>query len=131
MQAALQAAQALYFPDAKRSTAGIHFSQVLDQLGLAQTLAPRLRTFPNGAAAMREMALRGGAAALGCTQISEILYTEGVELVAPLPPGFELATVYSAALSQPCTQPELAERFVAALTAPSAATLRRSAGFDD
>ncbi len=131
LQAALQAAQAVYFPDAQRSTAGIHFSQVLDQLGLAQTLAARLRTFPNGATAMRELALSANAAALGCTQISEILYTEGVELVAPLPPGFELATVYSAAASSSCTQLELAERFIGMLTAPAAAALRHGAGFED
>lgn len=131
LHAALQAAQALYFPDAQRSTAGIHFGKVLGQLGLAQTLEARLHTFPNGATAMRELALMADPAALGCTQISEILYTEGVELVAPLPPGFELATVYSVAVSQPCTQPELAARFIGLLTASSAAAQRHAACFDD
>ena len=36
---------------------------------------------------------------IGCTQVTEIKYTEGVELVAPLPARFELATVYTAAVS--------------------------------
>jgi hypothetical protein len=31
--------------------------------------------------------------------VTEILYTPGVELVAPLPPRFELATVYTVAVS--------------------------------
>ncbi|MFM7531665.1 MAG: substrate-binding domain-containing protein, partial [Rubrivivax sp.] len=92
---ALEAADAIYFPDPQRATAGIHFERVLRELGLLERLGPRLRTFPNGATAMRELAAAGSAAPIGCTQITEILYTPGVELVAPLPLRFELATVYT------------------------------------
>ncbi len=127
----LQGAAALYFPDAQRSTAGIHFSKVLAELGLAQTLAPRLHQFPNGATAMREMALAGAPGAVGCTQVSEILYAEGVELVAALPPGFELATEYSAAVGSNSQNAALAERFINLLRSPNAASLRRDAGFED
>ena len=47
---------------------------------------------------MRELAGASDASPLGCTQISEILYTPGVTLVGPLPTEFDLATVYSVAV---------------------------------
>jgi hypothetical protein len=60
-------------------------------------VGPRCRTFPNGATAMRELAAAGTPRSIGCTQVTEIRYTEGVDLVGALPPPFELATVYTAA----------------------------------
>ena len=56
LRAALLAADALYFPDATRSTAGAHVAAMLDRLGLREALAPRLRMYANGATAMRALA---------------------------------------------------------------------------
>ena len=127
---ALEAADAIYFPDPQRATAGIHFERVLRELGLLERLGPRLRTFPNGATAMRELAAAGSAAPIGCTQITEILYTPGVELVAPLPLRFELATVYTAAVSARTADVQTAERFVALLAGAESAGLRAQSGFE-
>ncbi len=57
---------------------------------------PRLKIFPNGATAMRELAKSNAARPIGCTQVTEIVVTPGLRLVAPLPPACALATVYSA-----------------------------------
>ena len=56
LRAALLAADAIYFPDPKLATAGIHFAKVLERLGIAADVASRIQTFPNGATAMRELA---------------------------------------------------------------------------
>ena len=56
LKAALLAADGIYFPDPQRATAGIHFANVLRELGIHDTLQPRFRTFPNGATSMRELA---------------------------------------------------------------------------
>jgi len=130
LRGALLAADAVYFPDAVRSTAGIHFASVLKQLGIHEQLAPRFRTYPNGATAMRELAASMSPQAIGCTQVTEIKYTQGVDLVALLPPQFELATVYTAAVAQRATQPELAARFIALLAGADTQALRASAGFE-
>lgn len=130
LREALLAADAVYFPDALKSTAGIHFAGVLRALGIAGVLAGRLRDFPNGATAMREMAGCDAARPLGCTQVSEILYTEGVELVARLPSRFELATIYTAAVCTGAADAAQAERFVAMLAADDGRALRAAAGFD-
>lgn len=130
LRAALLAADAIYFPDPQRATAGIHFASVMRQLGVHDELAPRFRTFPNGATAMRELAAATTPHPIGCTQVTEILYTEGVDLIALLPPQFELATVYTAAVTSRATQPELAARMVDLITGPASADLRQRSGFE-
>jgi molybdate transport system substrate-binding protein len=126
---ALQACDALYFPDPQRATAGIHFAKVLRLLGLEDSLRSRFHTFPNGATAMREMAASDSARPLGCTQKTEILFTPGVEWVGPLPKGFELATVYTAAVSSQARDRSLAHEFVALLAGSQAASVRKATGF--
>lgn len=126
LRAALLGADAIYFPDPARATAGIHFAGVLEKLGIAATVAGRIRNFPNGATAMREMAA-AGAHPVGCTQATEILATPGVRLVGPLPAGFDLETVYTAAANAKASDPEGARRFLALLGAASRE--REAAGF--
>lgn len=127
---ALRAADEVYFPDPQLATAGIHFERVLRELGLLEALGPRLRTFPNGATAMRALAAAGSAAPIGCTQVTEILYTPGVELVAPLPARFELATVYTAAVSARAADAGLAGQFISLLAGADSAALRARSGFE-
>jgi molybdate transport system substrate-binding protein len=87
-------------PDATRSTAGAHVVAMLERLGIATRLAPRLRMFANGATAMRALAEAADPDALGCTQATEIRYTPGISLVGALPAPIALATVYSAAVAE-------------------------------
>lgn len=135
LKAALLASSAIYFPDAVRATAGIHFAKVMDALGIRTELEPRFRTYPAGAIAMRELAAAPGSGLIGCTQVSEIKYTPGVELVGVLPPEFELATAYTAAASvasasADAAQAALAQAFITLLTSPPTRTLRADGGFE-
>ena len=130
LKAALLAADAVYFPDPVRATAGIHFAKVLQALGIHDTLQPRFRTFPNGATAMRELAQTTAPRMIGCTQVTEINNTEGVDLVAALPARFELVTVYTAAISTSAVQPALAAQFMAQLCGPASRVLRDHGGFE-
>lgn len=129
LRAALLAATSLYFPDPQLATAGIHFMKVLQGLGIADAVAARLRPFPNGATAMQAMADCDDPGVVGCTQVTEILSTPGVTLVADLPPAFELATRYTAAITSAARQPALARALIADLTAPAQAARRRACGF--
>ncbi|MEO7336391.1 MAG: substrate-binding domain-containing protein [Caldimonas sp.] len=130
LRAALLAADRIYFPDPVRATAGIHFAAVLKRLGVHDELAGRFATFPNGATAMRELGRSTDAAPIGCTQVTEINYTEGVRLAGALPTEFELATVYTAAASKTAGDPALAARFVALLTGAASRPLRLEGGFE-
>ena len=130
LRAALQAAPAVLVPDITRSTAGIHFAGLLDRLGIRAELMPRVRAFPNGATAMRALAESALPGALGCTQVTEILYTPGVALAGTLPPGCGLATVYAAAVATRARAPELARKFIELLTGPRSSDARRRDGFE-
>jgi molybdate transport system substrate-binding protein len=130
LRAALRAATAIHFPDPERATAGIHFVKVLRELGIHDEVAPKFRTAPSGAIAMRAMGDEADPGAIGCTQVTEILYTAGIDLVDALPPAFELATVYTAAVASGAAQPELAARFVALLAGDATRALRTAGGFD-
>jgi molybdate transport system substrate-binding protein len=130
LAAALRAAPAVYVPDTLRSTAGIHIADVLRRLGLADELAPRLSIHPNGASAMRALAAATVRGAIGCTQITEIRYTPGIMLVGPLPAEFELATVYSVAVSAAARHPALARQFAEMIAGLAHRSLREKAGFE-
>jgi molybdate transport system substrate-binding protein len=129
LRAALRAADGIYFPDPKLATAGIHFARVLERLGIADEVAPRLRTFPNGQTAMAALAAQQGGRPIGCTQITEILNTKGVALVGDLPTAFALATVYTLGICARAQAPDLARRFAALLSGESSRDLRRKLGF--
>lgn len=129
LKAVLQAAKGIYVPDPIKATAGIHVMKVLKALGLEVEVAGKLHAYPNGATAMKAMAEAEGDGLIGCTQITEIVYTADVDLVAPLPKLFELATTYTAAVCARAAQPESAAALIEMMASANAAALRLSCGF--
>lgn len=130
LRASLEAVDEIYYPDPQLATAGIHFAKVLEQLGIASAVTARLRPHPNGQSAMRAMAQSRAARVIGCTQVTEILSTPSVSLVAALPKVFELATIYTAAVTTRAAAPDLARRLVRLLTQAETLDARRRAGFE-
>ncbi|WOH79552.1 substrate-binding domain-containing protein [Bradyrhizobium sp. BEA-2-5] len=129
LRAALLAADAIFVPDTKASTAGIHVAKVLAQLDIADVVADRLKIFPNGATAMRHLAESRDRRPIGCTQSTEIISTRGVVLSGTLPPGCGLATMYTAAIPTHASSASQAQRLIALLTSPETSALRSQAGF--
>jgi molybdate transport system substrate-binding protein len=129
LRAAFLAADAIFVPDTQASTAGIHVAKVLQQLGIAEEVAARLRIYPNGATAMRHLAASDAMRPIGCTQSTEIISTPGVFLSGTLPPGCELATMYTAAIATAASNARQAKDLIDLLIAPDQATLRERAGF--
>jgi molybdate transport system substrate-binding protein len=125
LRGALAAAEAIYYPDPEQATAGMHFQKVLEALGVKGNRM----TFPNGAAAMREMAGAGGKV-IGCTQATEILATPGLRLAGPLPGEFSLTTTYSVGVCAGAAHAGAAHRFLALLAGEDSRALRMKAGFD-
>jgi len=129
LREALLASDAIYVPDTKASTAGIHVANVLQQLGIADEVAARLRIFPNGATAMRELAASEARRPIGCTQSTEIISTKGVTLYGPLPPGCELATMYTTGITAAAAHPQQAQDLIDLLTGAAQHEQRKHAGF--
>jgi molybdate transport system substrate-binding protein len=129
LRAALLAADAIFVPDTRASTAGIHVAKVLAQLGIAEEVATRLKVYPNGATAMGELAASSAKRPIGCTQSTEIIATKGVELSGSLPKACELATMYTAGVTAAATHADEAQALIKLLTSPEAREQRARAGF--
>ena len=129
LRKALLAADAIYVPDTKVSTAGIHVVKVLTLLGIADEVESRLKIYPNGATAMRHLAGSRALKPIGCTQSTEIIGTSGVALSGALPPGYELATTYTAAVTSGAIRRREAQMLIDLLVAPDHRELRSRAGF--
>jgi molybdate transport system substrate-binding protein len=126
---AFLAAGAIFLPDTKASTAGIHVAKVLAQLGIADDVAARLKVFPNGATAMRELAASDARRPIGCTQSTEIISTSGVMLSGSLPPGCELATMYTASITARSAHVPEAQVLIELLSGAGQRGQRERAGF--
>ncbi len=126
---ALLASDAIFVPDTKASTAGIHVAKILVQLGIADDVAGRLKIHPNGATAMKHLAASDAKRPIGCTQVTEIISTPGVTLSGSLPPDCELSTIYTAGVTTNAASPGQAGILIGLLTTERA--LRARAGFLD
>lgn len=115
LRAALLAADEIHFPDPALSTAGIHFGKVLKELGVWSAAGGRLRPAPNGTKAMKALANSPAARPIGCTQETEIRAIPGIVVAAPLPPGCELVTTYTAAVTTVANSPKQAGQLIARL----------------
>jgi molybdate transport system substrate-binding protein len=129
LRAALLGADAIHLPDPEQATAGIHFAKVMKELGIWDEVADRLKPAPNGATAMRALAASQDRRPLGCTQATEIIATPGIVLVAPLPPGCDLATVYAAAITTKSAASGEAAELIALLAGEAGRYARRRLGF--
>jgi molybdate transport system substrate-binding protein len=129
LRKAFLAADAIFVPDTRASTAGIHVAKVLQQLGIADEVAGRLKIFPNGATAMRNLAASTATRPIGCTQSTEIINTAGVMLSGSLPEGCELSTVYTAAVATQAGDAGHAQDLIDLLTSIEQRDLRERAGF--
>ncbi len=114
---ALLASDAIFVPDTKASTAGIHVAKVLEQLGIAGEVTDRLKIFPNGATAMKHLAASDAMRPIGCTQSTE--------------PGCELSTMYTAGVTTRAAHAARAQSLIAFLIGANQHDLRDRAGFLD
>jgi molybdate transport system substrate-binding protein len=126
---ALRDASAIYIPDPAIATAGAQFMAMCSRLGIAADVTGKVQAFANGFAAMTRMAEECRPGAIGCTQVTEIRYVAGVELVAPLPKTLQVPTVYSLGIAARASDPATARAFARSLAGDEAAAMRYAAGF--
>jgi molybdate transport system substrate-binding protein len=129
LRAAFLASDAIFVPDTKASTAGIHVAKILRQLEIGDEVAARLKIFPNGATAMRNLAESDAKRPIGCTQSTEIISTPGVILSGSLPSGCDLSTMYTAAITTRAAKGPQAQALLDLISSSAQRDLRERAGF--
>jgi molybdate transport system substrate-binding protein len=95
-QTLLAATSISHADGARGATSGLHFSKVVDAMGLRETLAQRTTVLPFGVDVIHGVA--NGTYALGVSQSSEIVPLPDVTFVGGLPAPYSLRTVYSVAV---------------------------------
>jgi molybdate transport system substrate-binding protein len=126
----LLAATRILFPDPAVATAGKVVMSALDKMGITEEVKSRLKFFPNGYAAMNDLAQSSGLLEMGITQITEIVANKGVTLVGPLPADVQNIAVYSVGLATRSAHPERAKELIRRLTGFNAKPVLSAAGFD-
>jgi molybdate transport system substrate-binding protein len=130
LRGSLLEAERILCPDPAIATAGKVVVRALELLGIADDVRSRLQFFPNGYAAMHQLASGGRPREIGITQTTEILANKGVTCVGPLPAELQMKTVYSAGVAAGAQDPGAARQVIARLTAPEARATLEAAGYE-
>ena len=130
LRGSLLAAEGILCPDPAVATAGKVVMRALELLGIVDAMRSRLQFFPNGYAAMNQLASGSRPREIGITQTTEILANKGVTYVGSLPAELQMKTVYSAGVAAEATNPDAARQFIARLTAPEARAMLQAAGYE-
>ena len=128
LKQALLSAKAVAYSDPKGGGAsGIHFAEVLQQLGIADRVNAKAklgRGVPNGEAVAK------GEADIAVQQIPELISVAGTEFVGPLPPELQKITAFSVAALATSKEPRAVSALIDFLTSPETARLLKARGFE-
>lgn len=126
---ALLAAPSFGMPDpADGSTSSTYLVKLMNELGIADAMRPKIKLFPDGTKALEAVAK--GEITLTVAPITSIRVVAGVALVGPLPEAIQLKTVYAAALTTRSAGSEAAKGLMALLFSPDVAALMKQKGID-
>jgi molybdate transport system substrate-binding protein len=124
---ALLAARTIVYADPSRGgAAGIHIARIIQQLGIADQLRPKVRFGAGGD--ITEVTLTQGEGALGMTQISEIVGKPRAAFVGPLPETIQNYTIFATGRPIGARQSEAATAFLDFLKSPKALATMKAKG---
>ena len=107
---------------------GAHLVHLFEHWGIADVIAPRIVQAPPGIPVGTLVA--GGAVELGFQQLSELMHLPGIDIIGPLPPGIQVATVFSAAVCTASNCPAAAKAWLSFLASPEADATKRRHGME-
>ena len=129
LRRAMLAAASFGMPDpADGSTSSQHMVKMLNELGIADAMKPKIRHFKDGTQALH--ALAKGEIALTIAPMTSIRVVDGVALAGPLPAAQQSLTVYAAALSQKSAASAPVKAVMAMLKSPAFAAVLLEKGID-
>jgi molybdate transport system substrate-binding protein len=105
---------------------GLHIAALLEQLGLAQELSPKIKVYDGFAA----QACANGETEIAIQQISELMPVEGLDIVGPLPAELQKETMFSAGIGKNTQQAAAAAALIAYLKAGERTPVLRAKGLE-
>lgn len=106
---------------------GQHLMKVLEQLGIAEAMKPKLRLIPGGRTA--ELIAKGEAE-MAVQLVSELKPVAGVEVVGPFPKGIDNTVVLTGAVYAGAKEPAAAQAFLAFMLQPTMVPVLKRHGME-
>jgi molybdate transport system substrate-binding protein len=126
---ALLAAKTIVYADPSRGgAAGIHIARVIQQLGIAEQVKPKIKL--GGGGDVTEVTVAQGEGTLGMTQVSEIVGKPGAVFVGPFPEKIQNYTVFAAGRPIGARQREAVMAFLDFLKSPEALATMKAKGME-
>jgi molybdate transport system substrate-binding protein len=129
---ALLSARSIGYRDpATGSTSGIYTASMLERLGIAQDLKPKIK-LDRSEGDVPENVFLGvakGEIEMQIGQITEIVISPGVDLAGPLPSEIQNTTLMAAGIVTISKAPEAAKALISFISSPSAAAVLKASGF--
>ena len=110
-----------------RVGSGIYLASLLERLGIADSI--KAKVVRPESDIVSELVAKGEVE-IGMVVITQILTTEGVELVGPLPPEIQSHLTFTAAISATSPAPDAAKQLTEFLTGPTATRVIRAQGME-
>jgi molybdate transport system substrate-binding protein len=130
-KAALLSAKSIAVTDpASGGGSGVYFGKLFDQMGLTQTLKPKLKLAAGGPNGYAATFVARGEAEFALQPIPELMAVPGIEIVGPLPGAFQNVTTYTASIPVSAKEADAAKALIKALAAPSSAAIYRAKGLE-
>jgi molybdate transport system substrate-binding protein len=109
-------------------TAGIYLAGLLERMGIADIIKPKVQWQKNGF--LTAQAVANGDAELGMTQMSEIVAVKGAVIAGPLPAPMQVVTTYCAGIFTASKAQDTARAFIERLISPGLRAQWKAAGFE-
>lgn len=111
----------------QEGASGMHFSGVIERMGIAEQVAAKAVRQPGGL--IGEL-VAAGKAEIAIQQIPELLAVPGIELVGPLPAEIQLVTVSAAGIFAGSQQAQAAQSLIDFLSTPAAMRVMQAGGLE-
>jgi molybdate transport system substrate-binding protein len=125
LKRALMAAKSVAYT--QEGASGMHFSGVIERLGIADAVRVKAVRQPGGL--IGEL-VAAGKAEIAIQQVPELMAVPGIDLVGPLPDDIQLVTVTCTGIISGTKQAEAARAFIDFLASPAAAQVIRAKGLE-
>jgi molybdate transport system substrate-binding protein len=107
---------------------GAHLARLFERWGIADVIAPRIVQAPPGVPVGTLLA--SGEVELAFQQLSELMRLPGVDVIGPLPPEIQVATVFSGAVCNKSNRPAAAKMLLSFFAGPEADAAKRRNGME-
>jgi molybdate transport system substrate-binding protein len=126
---AMLAAKSIGYNDpAAGAPVSIYLLGLFERLGIAAEMTPKTTVFKQRSE--RFGAVARGDVEIGFNQISEIVVTQSVDLVGPLPAAIQNFTLFAAGLVASSKEPDAAKALIQFLASPSSRQTWKAKGFE-